>query len=89
MRPHPFAQHYYDSMAISGRDGTLRNRMGNIAGRVHAKTGTINGVKTLSGYLSLSPTKTISFSFLVNQIKGGSISSTQDRLCNTLANLVL
>lgn len=89
MRSHQYAQQYYDCMAISGRDGTLRNRMGGIAGRVHAKTGTINGVKTLSGYLSISPTKTISFSFLVNQIRGGSISSTQDRLCNTIANLVL
>lgn len=89
MRQHEFAQDYYDSMAISGRDGTLRNRMGRIAGRVHAKTGTINGVKTLSGYLMLAPDKTISFSFLVNGIKGGSPSSYQDRLCTTLASLVL
>jgi len=89
MRSHPYAQQYYDSMAISGRDGTLRNRMSRIAGRVHAKTGTINGVKTLSGYLSLSPTTTVSFSFLVNQINGGSVSGVQDRLCTTIASLVL
>ncbi len=89
MRGHRFAQQYYDSMAVSGREGTLRSRMGSISGRVHAKTGTINGVKTLSGYLTLSSDKTLSFSFLVNEIKGGSVSGVQDRLCTTLAMLVL
>jgi D-alanyl-D-alanine carboxypeptidase/D-alanyl-D-alanine-endopeptidase (penicillin-binding protein 4) len=89
MSTHPYAQAYYDSMAISGRDGTLRNRMGRIAGRVHAKTGTINGVKTLSGYLMIAANKTVSFSFLVNDIKGGSPSTYQDRLCSTIASLVL
>jgi PBP4 family serine-type D-alanyl-D-alanine carboxypeptidase len=89
MLSHPYAQQYYDSMAISGRDGTLRNRMGSIAGRVHAKTGTINGVKALSGYVKLASDKTVSFSFLVNQIKGGSPSGIHDRLCSTIAALVL
>ncbi len=89
MMRHPYAQQYYDSMAISGRDGTLRNRMGSIAGRVHAKTGTINGVKALSGYVKLASDKTVSFSFLVNQIKGSSPSGIQDRLCSTIAALVL
>lgn len=89
MLRHPFAQQYYDCMAISGRDGTLRNRMGGIAGRVHAKTGTINGVKALSGYVKLGSDKTVSFSFLVNRIKGSSPSSTQDRLCTAIAALVL
>lgn len=88
MHRHQYAAQYYDAMAISGRDGTLRNRMSSIAGQVHAKTGTINGVKTLSGYISLAPGKTLSFSFLVNQIRGSSPSGTQDRLCTTLAKLV-
>jgi D-alanyl-D-alanine carboxypeptidase/D-alanyl-D-alanine-endopeptidase (penicillin-binding protein 4) len=89
MHRHPYAQQYYDCMAISGRDGTLRNRMSSISGRVHAKTGTINNVKTLSGYIALSAGKTLSFSFLVNKISGSSPSGTQDRLCTTLAQLVL
>lgn len=89
MLRHPYAQQYYDCMAISGRDGTLRNRMGGIAGRVHAKTGTINSVKALSGYIKLASDKTVSFSFLVNRIKGSSPSSTQDRLCSVIASLVL
>jgi len=89
MLSHPTGPQYYETMAISGRDGTLRNRMSGIAGRVHAKTGTINGVKTLSGYLTLASNKTLTFSFLVNKIKGGYVSGIQDRLCSTLAMLVL
>lgn len=89
MLSHPTGPQYFETMAVSGRDGTLRNRMSGIAGRVHAKTGTINGVKTLSGYLTLASNKTLTFSFLVNKIKGGYVSGIQDRLCSTLAMLVL
>lgn len=89
MHTHRFAEEYYQCMAISGKDGTLRNRMDSIEGRVHAKTGTINGVKTLSGYIKLPEGKLLSFSFLVNKITGSSPAGTQDRLCRTLARLVL
>jgi len=44
---------YYNSLAIAGIDGTLRNRMsGTLAeNNFHGKTGTLNGVITLSGYI--------------------------------------
>ncbi|MGI8906052.1 MAG: D-alanyl-D-alanine carboxypeptidase/D-alanyl-D-alanine endopeptidase [Candidatus Sumerlaeaceae bacterium] len=89
MLTHPSAQHFFDSMAISGRDGTLRGRMNSerLRERVHAKTGTINGVKCLSGYLLVDPQHTLAFSFLVNKARGGSPSGTQDRLCSVLAGL--
>lgn len=89
MQTHQFAKEYYECMAISGTDGTLRNRMSSISGRVHAKTGTINQVKTLSGYIRLSEGKLLSFSFLVNKNTGSSPSGTHDRLCRALARLVL
>lgn len=89
MSKHVYAQQYYDCMAISGKDGTLRNRMSTIAGRVHAKTGTINNVKTLSGYIALSQGNVLSFSFLVNKTGGSSPSSLQDSLCRALARLEL
>lgn len=41
---------YRDSMSIAGVDGTLDDRMKGLKGRVHAKTGYINGVSCLSGY---------------------------------------
>ena len=89
MKSHRYANEYYDSMSINGRDGTLRNRMKHMTGRVHAKTGTINGVVTLSGYLALGTNKTVAFSFLVNDIKGVSVRSVQDRICSAIAKLVI
>jgi hypothetical protein len=41
---------YRESMSIAGVDGTLDDRMKGLKGRVHAKTGYINGVSCLSGY---------------------------------------
>lgn len=93
MTTHPAGRTYYESMAVGGRDGTLRRRMagGPAEGRVHAKTGTINGVSCLSGYLALRPDRTLVFSFLVNDVRGGAggMTAVQNRLCETLAVLQL
>lgn len=45
---------FYRSLAISGIDGTLKDRPVNnfIKGNFHGKTGTLNGVTALSGYLT-------------------------------------
>ncbi|MHB1686670.1 MAG: D-alanyl-D-alanine carboxypeptidase/D-alanyl-D-alanine endopeptidase [Ignavibacteriaceae bacterium] len=47
---------FYNALSIAGVDGTLRNRMiGTPAeNNFHGKTGTLNGVSSLSGYLRLS-----------------------------------
>src|SRR6267142_2786472 len=43
---------YYESLPVAGVDGTLEDRMKNTpaAGRVHAKTGSVEHVRTLSGF---------------------------------------
>lgn len=91
MMTHPEAQNYYASMAIGGVDGTLRNRMNSskLKARVHAKTGTINKVSTLSGYFRLSEQQMLTFSFLVNNIRGGSVRGSQDRIISIMSSLVL
>jgi D-alanyl-D-alanine carboxypeptidase/D-alanyl-D-alanine-endopeptidase (penicillin-binding protein 4) len=60
---------FYNSLPIAGVNGTLRNRFRNtfLQGRVHAKTGTLNGVKALSGYVDNSNYGAIAFSIMVNQ----------------------
>jgi serine-type D-Ala-D-Ala carboxypeptidase/endopeptidase (penicillin-binding protein 4) len=49
----PFMPEFVSSMAISGLDGTLRRRLGEARtrGRMHLKTGTLNDVSAVAGYL--------------------------------------
>jgi D-alanyl-D-alanine carboxypeptidase/D-alanyl-D-alanine-endopeptidase (penicillin-binding protein 4) len=53
MNQHPYANQYLASLAVAGRRGTLRNLfIGTpIEGRLYAKTGTLTGVRSISGVL--------------------------------------
>lgn len=62
---------YFDSLPIGGQTGTLKkmfNTEGN--GQVFAKTGTLNKVKTLAGYMKTNSGKTFVFSLLINNYAG-------------------
>lgn len=84
----PFGDLFLHSLPTSGIDGTLEKRMdqGFLIGNVIAKTGSINGVSTLSGYVLL-PKDTLVFSmFMQNFISSGdSIRAIQDSLCKILS----
>jgi D-alanyl-D-alanine carboxypeptidase/D-alanyl-D-alanine-endopeptidase (penicillin-binding protein 4) len=56
MSHHPYASHYAASMAIAGQRGTLRNYWigSELNGRFRGKTGTISGVRSVSGLLETS-----------------------------------
>ena len=60
---------FYNSLPISGVNGTLEHRFKgtSVQGKVHAKTGTLNGVRALSGYLETADYGTVIFSIVVNQ----------------------
>jgi D-alanyl-D-alanine carboxypeptidase/D-alanyl-D-alanine-endopeptidase (penicillin-binding protein 4) len=53
MDQHPYARVYLGSMAIAGRRGTLRNLYSgtSLDGMLYAKTGTLTGVRAISGVL--------------------------------------
>lgn len=78
----------YDSFPIGGIDGTLRGRMKeeSVFENVHAKTGTLSGVSTLSGYLTAKNGDLISFSILMqNFIDNSNYARTyQDKICELL-----
>src|SRR5690606_4041914 len=60
-------------LAVGGRDGTLSNRLTApaLAGRIRAKTGTLNASIALSGYILRDDTRPpIVFSFLANGVAG-------------------
>ncbi|MFM7651502.1 MAG: D-alanyl-D-alanine carboxypeptidase/D-alanyl-D-alanine-endopeptidase [Vulcanococcus sp.] len=54
MAQHPYAANYAASMAIAGQRGTLRNlyRGTDLEGQFRGKTGTISGVRSISGILN-------------------------------------
>lgn len=78
----------HNSFPIGGIDGTLENRMENksVKNNVHAKTGTLTGVSTLSGYLKNKKNQTISFSILMQNYVGSSkqAKDLQDEICKIL-----
>lgn len=72
MASHPQAKVFIDSLPIAGVDGTLRNRMVNTPaqGRVYAKTGSLDRVSTLSGYLTTQTGEELVFALLMNNYNG-------------------
>jgi len=65
----PFRNDFLESLSVGGIDGTLKKRMKSpfLYGRVFGKTGTLNGVSTLSGYF-IGENKKLAFSFLLNDL---------------------
>jgi len=65
----PQASVYRSSLPTAGVTGTLRNRFRNTAaqGNVQAKTGSMTGVSSLSGYLDVPGYRPFVFIILVNQ----------------------
>ncbi len=65
-----YAQAWRDSLTIGGVDGTLRNRFKGTAaeGNMRGKTGTIDQVSALSGYLTTAGGEQLVVSFVVNGV---------------------
>ncbi len=90
MALHPEAQTFRRSMAVSGRIGTLTNRMthSSTAGIVFAKTGTLRGSITLSGYINPPNYSPLVFSMIVNSGESDSeMRSTIDSMVGVLSRL--
>lgn len=71
---------YFNSLPVGGQSGTLKrmfNGLGN--GQVFAKTGTLNKVKTLAGYMKTNTGKTLVFSLMVNNY-AGSVDMVKKRM---------
>jgi len=68
MRRSPNFQLFYDALPIAGIDGTIGTRMRSTPaqGNVHAKTGTLQMVRSLSGYVTSGDKRLLLFSVLCN-----------------------
>jgi D-alanyl-D-alanine carboxypeptidase/D-alanyl-D-alanine-endopeptidase (penicillin-binding protein 4) len=85
----PWGAAWRDTLPVAGVDGTLAGRFKNSAlkGRLWAKTGTLNEVSALSGYLTAASGKMLAFSILVNGRRPGSEADAQaiDRIVEAIA----
>jgi D-alanyl-D-alanine carboxypeptidase/D-alanyl-D-alanine-endopeptidase (penicillin-binding protein 4) len=62
-------QAFISALPIAGVDGTLKHRMGNVAYKIKAKTGTISGVISLAGYASSIDKEPLAFVIMINGTK--------------------
>lgn len=80
---------FVTTLSVGGRDGTLayRFREDGMEGRMRGKTGTLNGVSTLAGYVRAADGEVYAFAFLANDIDGASSRARRahERLVLTLA----
>lgn len=79
---------WMSAQPVAGVDGTLRNRFKGTraAGNVLAKTGTIDQVSALSGYVTTATGERLVFSVIVNGVAGGSTrTSVIDEIVGQLA----
>jgi len=74
----PWFGAYFGSLPVAGIDGTLEDRMKNsiAVGRLHAKTGSVEHVRTRSGYADLPSGRRLVFSFLSNNMGSKSHEAT-------------
>src|SRR6185437_16571183 len=92
----PWYSTFLKALPVAGHDerligGTLRSRMKGTAaaGNVQAKTGALNGVTALSGYVQTKDGETLIFSIMVNNYLSNSINEVLDNIAVTLANVEL
>lgn len=76
------------SLGIAGEDGTLRNRMSTDAldGQLRGKTGSIDGVAALAGYVPSSSGELLAFAILFNdkRMKLGRLTPWIDRIAKAV-----
>ena len=78
----PVMPELISSLPIAGIDGTMKKRLKNneITGRAHIKTGTLDGVKTIAGYVLGKSGKRLAVVFLINHANAGEADVAQDAL---------
>jgi len=84
----PARDNFLSMLPVGGQDGTLETRFtgASIAGRIHAKTGSLAHVSALSGYAQRRRGDWVAFSILVNNYNGptAEVRAVMDRICELI-----
>ncbi len=83
-----FRYDFISSLSVAGVDGTLKKRMRNFStlGKVHAKSGSLQGVSTLAGYTRTNDGDVLGFVFFMEHLAGPKLPYiyAQDKICALL-----
>jgi len=86
----PYFDMFLNTLAVSGTDGTLKRRLAAqpVRGSIHAKTGSLNGVSTLSGYMTTRSGRVLAFSIFANNAAASMsrVKKTIDEICALFVN---
>jgi D-alanyl-D-alanine carboxypeptidase/D-alanyl-D-alanine-endopeptidase (penicillin-binding protein 4) len=86
----PWGKEFHDSLPSAGVDGSLADRCKDLdpAAHVYAKTGSLDGVKTLSGYAVTAKGEKVAFSILANNLSlpGKQVNDAIDRVIEAAVN---
>jgi serine-type D-Ala-D-Ala carboxypeptidase/endopeptidase (penicillin-binding protein 4) len=89
MRDDPAGDAFIQDLALTGKEGTVDDRMHGTAayGRCRTKTGTISGVSNLSGYCFNPSGRVMAFSILMGSVGNLSLAHLdQDRIAGAVAS---
>ena len=89
-KQHQFCAEFTASLPIAGVDGSLKHRMAEnpMQGNVRAKTGSMSGISSLSGYVTTKDGDLLAFSVLINGFVKPSKElkrQLEDQICALLA----
>lgn len=78
----PLMPEFVSSLPLVGYDGTMRRRLKEqgVAGQAHIKTGTLNDVRSIAGYVQAASGKTYVVVFLINHAAASNGQQAQDAL---------
>ena len=84
----PWGATFRATLPVSGVDGTLANRFTQspVKGKLFAKTGTLNGVHALSGYLTTASGRTVIVAIYCNHREPGNDAArkTMDKITEAI-----
>jgi D-alanyl-D-alanine carboxypeptidase/D-alanyl-D-alanine-endopeptidase (penicillin-binding protein 4) len=90
MHDRPVYPEYASALAVAGRDGTLSNRLksAKTRGTLRGKTGTLNNVTALSGYMTTKSGRHVAYSILINDppVRAWRLRRVQDDIAEALAS---
>ena len=89
----PLAYEYISALPVAGQDGTLQKRLRKPTqqGLIRAKTGSMTGIMSLSGYVYTANAHTLAFSIFINTTPGTkpSVSGRYRYLVDAMCDVLL